>query len=121
MIKRRAVAALVVACLGRPAWAAPSAIEAARIERLIDHVAAQKKMAFIRNGTAYSCKEAALFLRGKFEKMGEHVSTAAQFIDQIASRSSTTGQPYLIRFPDGRTMPAGQFLAQELQRMDRPS
>ncbi len=120
-MKRRAVAALVVACLCQPSWAAPSAIEAARIERLIGYVEAQQKVAFIRNGTAYSCKEAALFLRGKLEKMGEHVSTAAQFIDQIASRSSTTGQPYLIRFTDGRTMPAGQFLSHELQRMDRPS
>jgi hypothetical protein len=51
--------------------------------------------------------------------MGEHVTTARQFIDEIASRSSTSGQPYLIRFADGRSVSAAQFLGDELQRMDR--
>jgi len=99
--------------------AAPSEAERARIERLIAFVAAQKDIQFVRNGTAYGAADAAKFLRGKFEKMGEHVGTAQQFIDQIASRSSTSGQPYLIRFTDGRTVPAAQFLGDELRRMDR--
>ena len=51
--------------------------------------------------------------------MGEHVTTAAQFIDQIAARSSTSGQAYLLRYPDGRTVPAAQVLADELRRIDR--
>jgi hypothetical protein len=51
--------------------------------------------------------------------MGEHVETAAQFIEQIASRSSTSGEPYLIRFTDGRTVAAARFLGDELERMDR--
>ena len=114
--------ALVLAGLGfadLSVSAAPSALEAARIERLIHYVEAQHQAKFIRNGTAYSCQEAAQFLRVKYDKMGEHVGTAAQFIDQIASRSSTSAQAYLIRFADGHTVPAAQFLGDELKRIDK--
>lgn len=99
--------------------AAPSPSEQARIQRLIAYVEAQTTTRFVRNGSAYSSKDAAKFLRKKFEKMGEHVTTAQQFIDQIASRSSTSGEVYLIRFPDGRQIPAARFLGDELARMDR--
>ncbi|MCR5885363.1 DUF5329 domain-containing protein [Rhizobacter sp. J219] len=102
------------------ATAAPSPAEQARIQRLIAYVEAQTTIRFVRNGSAYSSKDAAKFLRRKFEKMGEHVTTAQQFIEQIASKSSTTGEAYLIRFPDGRQVPAARFLGDELARMDRP-
>jgi hypothetical protein len=111
--------ALAAGAAAVPARAAVSAAEAARIERLLQFVEAQRQAKFIRNGNAYSAKEAAQFLRAKYAKMGEHVTTAAQFIEQIAARSSTTGQPYLMRFPDGRTLPSAQVLAEELARIDR--
>jgi hypothetical protein len=101
------------------AWAAPPPAELARIERLIQFVEAQKGAYFVRNGSDYSPQDAAKFLRSKFSKMGEHVSTAQQFIEQIASRSSTSGEPYLIRFADGRVVPAARLLGDELKRMDR--
>ena len=119
MNRRHALVLAALAPTGWPALAAPSALEAARIERLIQYVEAQHQAKFVRNGTVYSCQEAAQFLRAKFDKMGEHVVTAAQFIEQIASRSSTSGQAYLIRFPDGRTVPAAQFLGDELRRIDK--
>lgn len=119
-MRRRALVAAVLAGIGGGVRPAPSAIEAARIERLIAFVAGQKRVAFIRNGSAYSGAEAAQFLRAKYEKMGEHVTTAAQFIEQIATRSSTTGEAYLIRLADGRTVTAARFLGDELQRIDRP-
>lgn len=96
-----------------------SAAEAARIERLLQFVEAQKQVRFIRNGTAYSSTEAAQFLRAKYAKMGGHVTTASQFIEQIAARSSTSGQPYQMRLADGRTLPSAQVLAEELARIDR--
>jgi hypothetical protein len=118
--RRRALLALVLlAPLARLARAAPSAVEAARIDRLLDFVEAQRQAKFVRNGTAYSAAEAARFLRAKYAKMGEHVTTAAQFIDQIAARSSTSGQPYLMRYADGRTVACAQVLAEELARIDR--
>ena len=118
--RRRAV--LLAALLGplaRPAGAEISAVEAARIERLIRFVASQAQVKFIRNGSAYSAQDAAQFLRAKYADRGGNVTTAAQFIDQIASRSSTSGQAYLMQFPDGRIVPSAQGLAEELARIDR--
>lgn len=110
---------LAAAAFAGAVQAAPSEAERARIDRLIAYVAAQKDIKFVRNGSAYSAADAAKFLRGKFDKMGEHVNTAQQFIDEIGTRSSTSGQPYQIRFADGRSLPAAQFLGDELKRMDR--
>ena len=46
------------------------------------------------------------------------MTTTAQFIDQIASRSNTSGQAYHLMRPDGQTVP-GACLAEELARIDR--
>ena len=69
-MRRRAVL-LWGASLAATAWAAPNPAEQARIERLIQFVEEQKDIRFVRNGSAYSPKDAAKFLRRKFEKMGE--------------------------------------------------
>jgi len=114
-MKRRA---LLAALMAGPAFAAPPAAELARIERLIGFIEMQKGVEFMRNGRAHSGADAARFLRGKFEKMGDGVNTAQQFIDQIASKSSTTGQPYLIKLADGRLLPAATVLGDELARID---
>ncbi|MET0335117.1 MAG: DUF5329 family protein [Rhizobacter sp.] len=116
MRRRVVLIGLLLAAAG--VHAAPNAAELARIQRLIAYVEAQTTIRFVRNGSAYSSTDAAKFLRRKFEKMGEHVSTAQQFIDQIGSKSSTSGEAYLIRFPDGKQIPAARFLGDELKRMD---
>ena len=100
--------------------AAPPPQEQTRIDKLIRYVETRKGMKFIRNGTEYSCEDAATFLRGKMETMGGEVSTAREFIDRIGSRSSMSGKPYHVRFSDGRLMPAAQFLGEELKRLEGP-
>lgn len=115
--RRRWLAVLLLGAAGS-VRAVPDAMEEARIERLIHFVESQKRMVFVRNGKDHSAKEAALFLRAKYAKMGAQVMTAAQFIDQIASRSSTTGEIYKVRFADGRLLPAAKVLREELARMD---
>jgi Family of unknown function (DUF5329) len=99
--------------------ALPPPAEQARIERLIRLIETHPSAQFLRNGKAYSPSEAGRFLRGKLAKMGEHVNTAQDFIDQIASSSSTSGQVYQIRLTGGRTVASGDFLSDELKRMDR--
>ena len=102
--------------------AAPPPHEQSRIDRLIRFIETQKDMKFIRNGTEYSCAEAAKFLRGKMEAMGGEVTTAREFIERIGTKSSMSGEPYQVKFADGRTMPAAQFLGAELKRMEsRPA
>jgi Family of unknown function (DUF5329) len=118
MRSRRLAVCCLIALLAGPALAGVSPAEQARIDRLIDFVQSRKDVKFVRNGSEYSCEDAAKFMRGKMKSMGEHVTTAQQFIEQIATKSSTTGQPYLIRFSDGKTVPSAQFLGEELKRMD---
>ena len=92
--------------------------EQTRIERLIRFVETQKDMTFIRNGTEYNCGDAGKFLRGKLESMGKDVTTAREFIERIATKSSMSGKPYEVKFGDGRTMLAAQFLGDELKRLE---
>lgn len=98
--------------------AAPSAHEQSRIDRLIRFVESQQGLKFVRNGTEYECADAARFLRGKLESMGKEINTAREFIDRIASKSSMSGEPYHVKFANGKTMPAAQFLGDELKRID---
>ena len=98
--------------------AAPSPVEQARIDKLIRHVELQKGMVFIRNGSEYTCEQAAKFLRGKMESMGKEVSTAREFIERIATRSSMSGKPYQVRLADGTLLPAGHYLTDELKRIE---
>lgn len=89
-----------------------------KIEALIKHMENLKEATFIRNGGEYNAKSAAKFLRGKWEKMGKEIKTASEFIEKIASMSSTTGKPYLIRFKDGREVKCGEYLKAELKKLD---
>lgn len=98
--------------------AAPPPHEQTRIEKLIRFVETQKDMKFIRNGTEYSCADAGKFLRGKLDSMGKDVTTAREFIERIATKSSMSGQPYQVKFGDGKTMLASQFLSEELKRLE---
>jgi hypothetical protein len=102
------------------AWAGDVMPEAerARVERLIVYVESRSDVAFVRNGTAYSSRDAASFLRGKMDRMGRGVTSAQQFIEQIASKSSTSGEPYMIRHADGRMEQSAKFLGEELKRME---
>ncbi len=118
-MRRRTVLGWPLLAFSVGAAGLPAPAEQARIERLIRVIENHPTAQFVRNGKAYSATEAGRFLRGKLAKMGEHVNTAQDFIEQIASRSSTTGQAYQIRLEVGRTVSAESFLADELKRMDR--
>ena len=73
---------------------------------------------FIRNGSEYNGKEAADHLRMKLSFAGRRVQSADDFITLCASRSSVTGQPYLIRFSDGTTQTTEVYLRQKLKEYD---
>jgi hypothetical protein len=72
---------------------------------------------FIRNSRPYGAAAAAEFLRRKWRQREAEVGSAADFIEKVASFSSTTGQPYLIRFSDGRETPCAIFLRTELSNL----
>ena len=118
MVRRDFLVSVAATSCAFGALAAPPPHEQSRIDKLIRFVETRKDMKFIRNGTEYSCAEAAKFLRGKMDMMGEGVSTAREFIERIGTKSSMSGKPYQVKFADGKLMPAAQFLSDELKRME---
>ncbi len=74
---------------------------------------------FIRNGTEYSASEAAQHLRDKLARAGDRVKTTEDFITGIASKSYLSGKPYLVKFADGHTEPAGDWLRAHLAEMKK--
>jgi hypothetical protein len=115
--RRRAcagLAALLAVGVASSARAALDATQSARVERLLDRVAAQTDVRFIRNGEVHSAEAAAEHLRLKLRNAGRRISTAEQFVEHLASRSSITGRPYRLRFPDGSEVDAGPWLMKAL-------
>jgi hypothetical protein len=96
--------------------AAPSATEQRRIDALLDAIAADHRSRFVRLGISYSGANAARFLRGKLQAQGAAVKSAEDFIEMIASRSSTTGRAYRVCEPDGSCVDAGEHLRALLAR-----
>ncbi len=95
----------------------PAEAEQRAIEALIATVARLGDATFLRNGKPYSASGAAQFLRGKWRSRRSEVRTAEDFIDRVASFSSTTGEPYRIRFADGRELGSAEYLRGELTKL----
>ncbi len=112
------LAALAAAASPAPAAEeAPADTERAAIEALIASVARLGDATFVRNGKPYSADSAARFLREKWRARRSEVRSAEDFIDRVASFSSTTGEPYRIRFADGREVPSAEYLLAELAKL----
>jgi hypothetical protein len=88
--------------------------EQERIEYLIDRVGDMNAAVFIRNGREYDAGIAARFLRSKWKANADTVKTAEDFVEKVASRSSTTGTPYRIRMKDGTEIDCGEYLGKLL-------
>jgi Family of unknown function (DUF5329) len=109
------LAALLFAAAGS-AGELPAA-EERQIEALIARVAGMTDDAFIRNDRSYDAATAAEFLRRKWRRHAAEVRSAEDFIDRVATGSSTTGAPYRIRLGDGRELPCATVLREELLRL----
>ena len=97
--------------LSSPLWADQAGHgDQDRIQYLISHIEGLKDAAFVRNGSSYGSRIAAYFLRKKWEANRDKIKTADDFIETIATKSSTTGKPYLIRFKDGKEIESGRYL-----------
>jgi len=118
---RSVVAVLAVSLLVANASAAEGIAEPERrtIEALIASVAGLGDATFIRNGQSYGASKAARFLREKWASRESEVKSAEDFIERVASFSSTTSKPYLIRFADGREIRSADYLRAELARLRR--
>jgi len=81
-----------------------------KIEGLIRNVANLMGVQFIRNGSAYDAADAAKFLRGEWQSKEKEIHTVEDFIEKVATISSTTGKPYWVRFSDGREVKCADYL-----------
>jgi hypothetical protein len=90
--------------------------ESAKIERLLAHIGSMEGTTFIRNGSEHAPADAVSHLRTKWEAADDDGSmTAAAFVEQIASQSSTSDEPYRIRLADGTEVAAGDYLREQLK------
>ena len=92
-----------------------SSTEPTLLIRTVDEL---KDATFIRNGTDYDCHAAAKHMRDKWEYGRKHIKTAGDFIEKVASKSSVSSKPYLIRFKDGHEVESGNFLRDELKKLE---
>ncbi len=122
MTLRLLLVALLAACTKPPApdapapEAPPGRDESARIEALLRAVGTAD-VTFIRNGSPHESKEAEDHLRTKWKRAGRPL-TAEQFIENIASKSSMSGKPYLVRLADGKEIPSADWFRARLAEFD---
>jgi hypothetical protein len=101
--------------LASPAFATPEPAENAAIDHLITYVR-DSNLAFIRNGQSYNAVQAADHIASKYAYVKDRIATADQFIDNIASKSSFSGRPYLVCDAEGTEKPVGPWLHAELDK-----
>jgi Family of unknown function (DUF5329) len=87
---------------------------------LIQRVENLKDAKFVRNGKEYDAKTAGKFLKGKWDANTAKIKTAQDFIEIAATKSTTSGKPYLIRSADGTEIPSAEFLTTELKAIEQP-
>ncbi len=87
--------------------------ETEKIEKLIQTVR-ESGITFIRNGAEYTSIEAADHITMKWENAKSEIKTVDQFIQNIASKSSSTGNVYQIKLKDGTIINAEDWLKKQL-------
>lgn len=93
--------------------------ESRKIQLLIGSIESLQNAKFRRNGKDYDAKEAAAHLRRKLDAAGDRVKTAEQFIEHLATKSSVSGEPYEIRYADGKVVKTADFLRAELKKLGK--
>ncbi len=107
-------AAALTFALSSAVFGNPDASAQREIDHLLDFVAGSS-CTFVRNGADHPAQEASEHLAGKFRFAVSRITTAEDFIRDLASRSSVSGEAYRVRC--GKVdMPAGVWLTEELQR-----
>ena len=115
MIARRALvaaSATLAVALSHAVCAAPPAQD--EIDHLLNFVAASS-CRFVRNGTEYRPEQAREHLAAKYRYVASRIPTAEDFIKNLATQSSSTGEPYHVKCGTTDALSA-TWLADELKR-----
>jgi hypothetical protein len=109
-----AFAAALTFALPSAVFAHPDGSAQREIDHLLEFVAGSS-CTFERNGADYPAQKAGEHLTAKFRYAASRITTAEDFIRDLASRSSVSGDSYRVKC--GKVdMPAGVWLTEELQR-----
>lgn len=100
--------------------AAPSASVQVEIDHLFDYLE-RSGCRFNRNGTWYPAREASDHLKKKRDYLVRKglLSTTESFIELAASKSSSSGQPYLVECPGAPARESALWFQDELERYRR--
>jgi hypothetical protein len=103
--------------LSPPTRAGPPLIAQTEINYLIGFLG-NSGCEFYRNGIWYDSKAAESHLRDKYAmlKESDRIRTSEDFVEQVATKSSLSGQPYKIRCGDGEALTTNQWLYTVLAR-----
>lgn len=101
------------------AHAAPQPLsESDKIEALLRTIDGLQDVVFIRNGREHDCHAAARHLRTKWNARHDVIKTARDFVLLLASRSSLSGKPYLMRWKSGQLQTSESFLLMALKKIE---
>lgn len=100
------------------AFAAPMQAEVAQLLMAVETSGCE----FNRNGSWHNSKSARAHLQKKYDYLVKKglAATTEDFIERGASKSSTTGQKYLIKCAGSPATPSATWLTDELKKVRTP-
>ena len=101
---------LVIASLSTPVQAATET----EINHLLRYIETSD-CEFNRNGTIHNSQDAGKHIRRKYGHTKRWIKSTEDFILYAATKSSTTGKPYLV-ICNGIEIPTAEWLSEELAR-----
>lgn len=116
---KKMICLAIALLMALPAYAKLTAHEEARINAMLEALAQKKDLVFVRNGDAHTCDEAVAHLRLKLGNTRNRIDTAEQFIDNVASSSSITGKPYIVKIPGQHDENAKPYLHRLIEQTDK--
>lgn len=109
---------LIIATIGAEAHK-KHMTENQKIEKLINYVANSKDIIFIRNGDEHSATDAAKHLQRKRDWFGDDITSAKQFIEKAATKSSMSGKYYTVKLKNGTVIKNSKFLLDKLKELEQ--
>jgi len=101
------------------AAARPAVNEKQKIAALLSVIEGAKDVTFIRNDSEYPSSAARRLMEAKMERAAGRINTAQDFIEQVATKSNTSGRAYMIKLADGRTTESAFWLRARLSEIEQ--
>ena len=113
---------LISLAVTAPAFAVePGAAAKAEVSTLLTRLAASG-CTFQRNGSWYNAAEARAHLEKKYQYLldKQRLASAEDFVEMAATRSSTSGKPYIVKCGD-KEQPSAQWMGEQLKALRAPA